>query len=776
MAKDSVQIVVDSLKYNSQIFEESKKYLESEGYFAHLNQCAEKLPDLPLLSINWHHVFAGVLLLGLLLFVGKLLWNLGRLVIERRMKSHSLRNSIFFSLVLVCFFGGAIIYYYGYDYAGTYKNALTLLLRSVLSSFEMFLSKSNLIGIAENCKNSHSYMLVFAIVHTLAVVLSTVFAVACFGKRILYWGKSLIWRYGPVNEITYVFWGLNERSYMLARDLYTRRTNRERIVFVDFPNEKDENNKSQGFSGLIGLLSFKLKVIRQLKDINYILYRSFGRPSELSDKVNDLFDELDLMPLRRILRNSQNRKYFIFTDNESSNLRAAINLLKYDEFTDNTIIYCAVRKTRFTTQLVEHYKGKLVIVDDSRIAVTALKKREVEYSTPIDYVTIDKDNAAVTSVFTAMVIGFGTTGQDALRFLYEFSALPDENGNKQKVRIDVIDTRMDALEGDFRQEVPAIDYIKVNDRPLEYDKMHNDIIRREVVLRKMDVGSDKFYELLSDLVDSLNYVVIATGDDDRNLSIASYILEFMVQNRKIDQDRFRVFVRLYNENNRIKYESAKDVFAKMCDDYNNYGLNNNNPKFFKTPFVFFGNPKSLYTKSIIVGNSLEEDAMIFQEEYRKAVNDDTTWEKRREEANDAYSFRALYRKEGQDKANSMHRYTKERLLGIYGNNKEMVCYDEWEDILAVTDTDNAEQKQWKHRLIQASICEHLRWNAAHLMMGYVPMPKDKAKHFGSSADEQRKEHRYLLHWNELDIKTQGYDYGVVKTTINLRKVKKVEDQ
>lgn len=761
MSKDSVNIVVDSLRYNSQIFEESKKYLVG------VENCSDKLSGL-----LEHNILVAILLFCFLVFFIKALWHFAQLVFIYRWKSHSQRNSFFFSSVIACFFSGLILYYFGYDYAGTYKNGLTLLLRSILSSFEMFLSKSNLIGIAENCKNSHWYMLAFACVHTIAVVLSAIFAVACFGRRIMYWVKSKIWGYVLTNQTTYVFWGLNERSYMLARDLYKKRTSRERIIFVDFPDEKDESNKSQGFSGLIGLLSFKLKVIRQLKDINYILYRSFGRPSELSDKVNDLFDELDLMPLRRILRNSQNRKYFIFTDNESSNLRAAINLLKYDEFTDNTIIYCAVRKTRFTTQLVEHYKGKLVIVDDSRIAVTALKKREVEYSTPIDYVTIDKDNAAVTSVFTAMVIGFGTTGQDALRFLYEFSALPDENGNKQKVRIDVIDTRMDTLEGDFRQEVPAIDYIKVNDRPLEYDKMHNDIIRREVVLRKMDVGSDKFYELLSDLVDSLNYVVIATGDDDRNLSIASYILEFMVQNRKIDQDRFRVLVRLYNENNRIKYESAKDVFAKMCDDYNNHGLNNNNPKFFKTPFVFFGNPKSLYTKSIIVGNSLEEDAMIFQEEYRKAVNDDTTWEKRREEANDAYSFRALYRKEGQDKANSMHRYTKERLLGIYGNNKEVECYNEWEDVLTVTDTDNAEQKQWKHRLIQASICEHLRWNAAHLMMGYVPMPKDKAKHFASSADEQRKEHKCLIPWNKLELSDQGYDYSVVKTTIKLKNDRK----
>ena len=762
MAKDSVQIVVDSLKYNSQLFEESKKYLESEGYFAHLNQCAEKLPDLPLLSINWHYVFAGVLLLGLLLFVGKLLWNLGRLVIERRMNSHSLRNSIFFSLVLVCFFGGAIIYYYGYDYAGTYKNALTLLLRSVLSSFEMFLSKSNLIGIADNCKDSHWYMLAFAIVHTLAVVLSAVFAVACFGKRILYWGKSLIWRYGPINQITYVFWGLNDRSYMLARDLYSKRTNRERIVFVDFPNEKDENNKSQGFSGLIGLLSFKLKVIRQLKDIEYILYRSFCRPSELSYKVDDngnckvkdFFDELDLMSLKHILIKSRESKHFIFTDNEYSNLRAAINMLKSDDINSSAVIYCAARKTRFASQLVEHYKGKLVIVDDSRIAVTALKKREVEHSNPIDYVSIDKDNAAVTSVFTAMIIGFGTTGQDALRFLYEFSAFPDEHGNKQRVRIDVIDSKMDTLEGDFRQEVPAIKSIN------------------EITLRKMDVGSDSFYELLSDLSDSLDYVVIATGDDESNLTIASYIMEFMVLNRNVDHYRFRIFARLYNENNRIIFESAKQVFRKMCDDYKNHLGISNSANFFNTPFDFFGSAETLYRKSIIIHNSLEEDAKRFYEAYCSAIGDNTKWDERRKKANDAYSYKSLYRKEGQDKADSMHRYTKECLLGIEGKQNDVECYNEWEDVLTVTDTDNAEQKQWKHRLIQASICEHLRWNAAHLMMGYVPMPKDKAKHFASSADEQRKEHKCLIPWNKLELSDQGYDYSVVKTTIKLKNDRK----
>ena len=752
----------DSLSY-SKIFEESKICWES------FDQWVEKLPHLPF-DVTSHNVLAIILLFFFLCFAGKSLWRFGRLVIERRWRSHSLRNSIFFSLVFTCFFGGAIIYYFGYDYAGTDKNSFTLLLRSVLSSFEMFLSKSNLIGIANNCKNSHWYMLAFAIVHALAVVLSAMFAVACFWKRIRYWGRSIIWSYG-LNETTYVFCGLSERNYMLAKDVYKKRNGRERIVFVDFPDEKDENNKSQGFSGLIGLLSFKLKVIRQLNDIKYILYRSSGRPSGLSDKANDFFDELDLMQLKRILKKSQNRKHFVFTDNESSNLRAAINMLEIDEFKEKTIIYCAARKTRFTTLLVEQSEGRLVVVDDSRIAVTALKRREVEHSTPIEYVTVDKENAAVTSVFTAMIIGFGTTGQDALRFLYEFSALPDKQGNKQKVRIDVIDTKMDILEGDFRQEVPAIDYIKMNGKPLEYDKMYHGIMRREVALRKMDVGSDSFYELLSEIVDSLNYVVIATGDDDRNLSIASYIIEFMMRNRKTEQDRFRVFVRLYNENNRNKFDSAKKVFTEMCDDYKNHSSNKSNPNFFNNPFVFFGNPKSLYTKSIIIDNGLEKDARTFYEEYCCVVKDKTTWEKRRKKAKTACDYRALYRKEGQDKANCIHRYTKERLLGIDGYCNEVSCYDEWADVLAESDNDNAKQKQWKRCLIQASKCEHLRWNAAHLMLGYIPMPSEKAKKCKDSADEQRKEHKYLVHWNQLNTNTQGYDYGVVKATINLKNSK-----
>lgn len=48
-----------------------------------------------------------------------------------------------------------------------------------------------------------------------------------------------------------------------------------------------------------------------------------------------------------------------------------------------------------------------------------------------------------------MIIGFGETGRDAFRFLYEFGALIDVNGNRNPQKIYVVDEHIDELKGDF---------------------------------------------------------------------------------------------------------------------------------------------------------------------------------------------------------------------------------------------------------------------------------------------------------------------------------------
>ncbi|MGM9708040.1 MAG: hypothetical protein ACI3ZB_00310 [Prevotella sp.] len=717
---------------DSILFEENRSFFDVVGQWIENHALAP-------FGINWHYVLFGLIFALFSVFFLKAVLLVFRRLTRRGARSQSLRNGLFYSLVFACFFGGVLIYLIGYDHDGTSKNIIALLLRSVLSSFEMFLSKSNLIGVAENCKADPVYMTLFAFVHALAVVLSASFAVACFSKRIKYWLRSVWWGRIAHNDTTCVFWGLNERSYMLARDMAHKAGGNDRIVFVDFPDENEKENKSQSFSSLIGLLSFKLRIIRQIEDISYVLFRSSARPSEISGTDNDFFDDLDLLTLRRILRRSNRKLHFVFAENETFNLRAAVNILDAPLSGENTVVYCATRNTRLAHLIEEKYEGRLRIVDDSRLAVNSLKKGDVEHSYPIDYVAVNNDNAVVESVFTALIIGFGTTGQDALRFLYEFSAFPAPDGTKSKVRIHVVDNKMNALRGDFLQEVPAMEYLEGDGK--------------EIVLHHMDLGSREYFELQKSLVKELNYAVIAAGDDERNIEIASSLLEMANQYKDNSLSRFRVFVRLYKEVNKEKFDAAVEVY-----------------KPFSMPLAYFGSARTLYTKDNIVDNYLKAAAEDFHKSYCDANASEVyvPLEKRLEKermnpkVGPLYAYRSFERKESQNEANSMHVYTKMRLMGLT-ENPNAVVLPRWDKSCGLDKSDI--DAMLRKRLINASICEHLRWNASHLMMGYLPMSPEVRKQTDGTCNIRAKQHSCIVEWNKLDMSTQGYDYFVVKTSV-----------
>lgn len=129
-------------------------------------------------------------------------------------------------------------------------------------------------------------------------------------------------------------------------------------------------------------------------------------------------------------------------------------------------------------------------------------------------------------------------------------------------------------------------------------------------------------------------------------------------------------------------------------------------------------------------------------------------------------MRSLRRKEGQDKANCQHCYTKQRLLNL-GNRNEPLELPEWTDKESILDHEGATENPWLVCLYNVAICEHLRWNASHLMMGYVPMTPDVKKHIDGTCDERTKQHTCIVDWHQLPCGTQGYDYSVVKTTVQM---------
>lgn len=388
----------------------------------------------------------------------------------------------------------------------------------------------------------------------------------------------------------------------------------------------------------------------------------------------------------------------------------------------------------------EKWENKLKLIDDSRTAVTQLKMEPKKIHHPIDFVDIDKEYGCVKSKFKALIVGFGSTGQDALRFLYEYSAFADKNGNKSPVEIHVIDSNISALEGKFWQEVPGMDMM----------------VDKEVFFHDLSAGSVEFDKFLNANIEQMNYVIVAAGSDEANMDIASMIMDKALLYRTKKMLHFKVFVRMYSDNSIVKFDAAVKVYKEFCSG-NEY-----------VPLEYFGNTKELYCYNIIVKNHYEEEAVKFYNSYCKAVGSKTTWDERREKEimklGKIYGKRSLRRKEGQDKANCQHCYTKMKLLNIK-ERQVSLSLPNWKKDKSIIDIDKEEITPWLISLYNVSICEHLRWNASHIMLGYVPMTAEVQKLVSGTCDEVTKQHSCIRDWKELDCETQSYDYEVVKTTV-----------
>lgn len=729
--------------------------LSSVGQESHTFKDLETSPLIDIVRECLNHIptiISKNTLLSFIIIVGaiELLIALRNLLLKRFKKNSSRQisreNKVLTNSAVGVFLWGVAIYFIGYDYAGTGENMVTLLLRSVLSSFEMFLSKSNLIGIADNCKGDEVYMLCFAIIHTLALTISTLFAVLCFGKRIQYWCRGIKWRFIGSSAVTNVFWGFNERSFVLAHDIANKSTTKERFIFVDFPLHEESPSKGQSFSGILGLFSYKIHALRQMSGLrNSIMMRSSLRPSSVQNINTDFFDAMNIYRLKQILDKSKEIRFFILTDDEDANLKAALNMLNHNVCGNKEFkIYCSARKTKLN-KLIEETKNKhLKFIDDSRMSITQLKMDHDKGRHPIDYVDIDKERGIVTSEFKALIVGFGTTGQDALRFLYEFSAFTGIDQKKSPVQLHVVDCNMDKLKGGFYQEVPGMSMLE----------------GKEIFLHNLNFNSMEFNQFLDANINDLNYVIIATGSDERNIEFASSIMERAFSQRKEKAHHLKVFVRMYSEANRIKFDSAINVYAQFCEK-DNY-----------LPLEFFGDTKTLYTRDVIIDNRYEQQAKEFYKAYCKATPSSDTWEDRADKEKNklgvVYGMRSLRRKEGQDKANCQHCYTKQRLLNLENRNEPLEL-PEWTDNESILDHEGATENHWLVCLYNVAICEHLRWNASHLMMGYVPITTGAKKHFDGTCDEPTKQHICIVDWHQLPCGTQGYDYSVVKTTVQIAK-------
>jgi hypothetical protein len=484
---------------------------------------------------------------------------------------------------------------------------------------------------------------------------------------------------------------------------------------------------------------------------------------------------------------------------------------KDDLMKRHVIYYCHTRYNSIHRVIEDQHRSSneiVRIIDSSHINVEMLKEdREL---LPVNYVEVEND-ATVSTKFHALVVGFSEVGQDSARFLYEFGSFV-KNGSRgdfaerSDFHLDVVDRNMSELAGTFVANAPAI-MPSLTFIPGERNR------NALIALHELDCRSVKFYEKLAQWIKTLNYIVIATDDDELNLSLGVRIFKIAARYRegfdraeklcilvRTHHDADGHAARIINYYNRlwaaervdaIHWDKKDKVYKKVFRQSSVMKEDE-----MRGPLYLFGLDTTTYTFENIIDDSHEKKAVEYKERYeasteekkdKKPDNDkeeDKAWYKKirellslngeivsdgvKKEYSPTYgALMKLRRTLGQDMANSLHALTKRILIEKALTKLNKLNFD-WGSVerknttfYTIKGTDNERIDEAIQRLLMVlAQTEHLRWNASHEILGYTRERNDI-----EYKDEMKLHHGCLTDWDKLNDEKRSYDFNVVDLTI-----------
>lgn len=766
---------------------------------------------------------------------------------------------------VICFLAIWLYAFIVYDIGMCTGDRISLITNApmaMLYAFKVFLLESDVSEIHHEFHSSWVYSFNFALAHFFAAIYSTLLLIRIFGFQLVSWIKmswASLWR--PEVKDIYIFWQMNEPSELLMKNIKNNEDEKDkkkyRIVVVRTAETPKEHSGSHGkLDHVFNFVSMPSEEIDTFNEVECLVVTTRIHPSSIKlspeeKSVDILREELRMTNLRRLLKEpswrtkfKKKRKgekvkpidrrlhLFFLGDDEEANLHA-VSLLLHDETIldfakkkegkkddgrgeQEVHIYCHARKNSIHRVIEDrHLEGKNIharVVDSSTLNVDLLKQRKEVL--PVNFVDVESD-ATVSSPFNALIIGFSEVGQDCTRFLYEYGAFVRTGSNKDDAvrspfSLTVIDNRMADVSGAFLANIPAL----VPDMQSGTMGPGGSLL----TISNLDCRSFTFWqELNTSKIADLNYVVVATEDDELNMTVAVRILKSAIRYRK-DLRNFCILVRIHRD--------VDNRFQDIIDHYN--GLVRGDEEIIteecaEGPLHIFGLDNKVYTRDLIINDELEKEAQTFHDKY-EATNDEYDAKadaikksKDKESASPAApaeksielekptdkpaeipsepvesepaeipsepaadkkspkTYTELVsekRKHNQNVANSLHKLSKS-LLAEKALRKAGIEEYQWdthsrhpESYVAYTFPEGT-AKELQDKIVAIldvlAQTEHLRWNAAHEISGYV---------YGVKKNEARMEHNNLKAWRLLDEHTRGYDYNVIDVTFQLSEEQK----
>lgn len=651
---------------------------------------------------------------------------------------------------------GVAVYIIGFYNAGL--NGFAVIPRAVISSFKMFMVANELARVDKALQTDALYMSVFTLLHFTAAFITFLFIFKMIGykmrssvnmiKHRLFYSKC---------KVVHLFWGVNEASCLLAEDINANHTE-DTIIFIDINKESnsDGSQKKVTLNHITSPITIKERYIARLDKINALIDHCYNGPAELNTtEIYDVFKMLNLKNVGAIVSRCSKCNFYFLGDDEAKNISAALNLQQDNKLRsmqgNKPVIYIHARKG-VNNEVFEHYSQydkddqrlKIKIIDSAYLSVVTLKQDKS--ALPVNCVEFDSKSGLVNSPFNALIVGFGSTGKEAFKFLYEFSAFVGTDMQKTPFKCYAIDEKMNRIAGAIKSNMPAIG-------------------EDELSLIQASVGSQEFWNKVHEIIKKLNYVVIALNNDNAGLSLAVNLFKEALKSRDSKLPMLKIMLRCYDNANEKR-------MAEVLDNLNNSIKDNNLVELPGIEIRLFGRERDLYNYNSILFNTIFNEAKEFNRVYENSsLTAEKQWDKnfganeivRLTTKKKMSHYHAIYdinRRIEQNISNSLHKSTKMILMGLDGEDqgKEVEKYYNYVKTRNEGSIKYDCNEESAKLLLHLAMVEHERWVASHKLMGYT---------YDAENDSVQKKHKCIVHWDYLDEGTQSYDCNVVDTTIKL---------
>ena len=288
------------------------------------------------------------------------------------------------------------------------------------------------------------------------------------------------------------------------------------------------------------------------------------------------------MPLLDKLLQSANSCVYILSDNEEHNFRFLQLLVT--QSTLKAKVFCYNQDINNYTALYANVHPRIRLLNKQELVFTQVKRQEPDLM-PVNVASLVRDAGGnslgyVSEGFNALIVGFGATGQEALRFIHEFGSFVGPDLTPMQNNYWIADPKIEQLKGEFLSRTPAFRY----DANVTWSEQHT--------------GSERFWLDFSMQLPPLNYVVISVDDGHLNVEIAVRMLQDAARFGK-DLSRLKILVKASVEDSRLP-GMIQYYNRSFCPE----GVSVIHP---------FGLPSKVWNLDVVTGHGLKAEAVRYRE-------------------------------------------------------------------------------------------------------------------------------------------------------------------